>query len=148
VQLNSTISELPLQIFGNSNQLEEVMINRLNNSTNAVQYVAQATIDVTLERAASPSSENFLDTTKQCAQLTVSDNGKGIAKENIDRVFDPFFTTKDVGEGTGLGLSMVYGAVQTHKGHIEIKSEIGKGTSIIICLPLYEGDENDDANNK
>lgn len=74
------------------------------------------------------------------ARLTVTDEGSGIPAEVADRIFEPFFTTKDPGEGTGLGLAMVYTIVEDHKGNIEIESPVdrerGNGTRFIILLPL------------
>jgi CheY-like chemotaxis protein len=73
--------------------------------------------------------------------LSVSDTGCGIAKELLDKVFEPFFTTKDVGMGSGLGLSMVYGFVKQSRGHVRIYSEMGSGTTVKIYLPrLLSGD--------
>jgi PAS domain S-box-containing protein len=71
--------------------------------------------------------------------IKVSDNGAGIPDSILNKVFDPFFTTKDVGAGTGLGLSMVYGFVKQSGGHIEVSSELGRGTSFAIYLPKMRG---------
>ncbi len=71
--------------------------------------------------------------------LTVTDTGRGMAPEVIERAFDPFFTTKDLGKGTGLGLSMVYGFVKQSGGHVTIQSALGEGTTISLYLPKAEG---------
>jgi len=68
--------------------------------------------------------------------MEVSDTGCGIPQKNLARIFEPFFTTKDVGKGTGLGLSITYEIVQRHKGEITVKSEVGKGTSFMIKIPV------------
>ena len=70
--------------------------------------------------------------------VEVSDNGKGIAPEHLNRIFDPFFTTKPVGKGTGLGLSLSYGIVKKHHGQIDVESTPGKGTTFRVWLPLRQ----------
>ncbi|MEO6419952.1 MAG: ATP-binding protein, partial [Polyangiaceae bacterium] len=72
-------------------------------------------------------------------RLSVRDRGTGIAAENLPHVFEPFFTTKDVGEGTGLGLSVTYGIMSDHGGWIEVESEPGRGS----CFSLYFPDQSE-----
>ena len=68
--------------------------------------------------------------------FAVNDDGKGIAPENLEQIFNPFFTTKDVGEGSGLGLSVSYGIVERHNGEITVQSEIGQGSTFTVTLPV------------
>jgi two-component system NtrC family sensor kinase len=68
--------------------------------------------------------------------ISLTDNGPGIAPEHISKIFDPFFTTKEVGTGSGLGLPICYGIIAEHKGTIRVESELGKGATFIIELPL------------
>lgn len=72
------------------------------------------------------------------ATISIADTGPGIAPENKSQIFDPFFTTKPVGEGTGLGLSIVFGIVERHHGRIEVESELGRGTTFHVILPLKQ----------
>ena len=68
--------------------------------------------------------------------VEVSDNGCGIPEEKQSQIFDPFFTTKEIGQGTGLGLSMAYSIIKNHHGKIEVQSELGKGTTFSVYLPI------------
>jgi signal transduction histidine kinase len=81
------------------------------------------------------------DAARQKAVLEIEDSGCGISKEHLPRIFDPFFTTKKHGEGTGLGLSTVYGLIQENKGSIEVKQTSEKGTTFRVELPLLRGKE-------
>jgi two-component system NtrC family sensor kinase len=74
----------------------------------------------------------------KCVEVQISDTGQGIPEQNLSRIFDPFFTTKAVGEGTGLGLSMVYGIIKKHSGEIVVESKVGQGTCFILRLPINE----------
>ena len=78
--------------------------------------------------------------TQNHAIIRCHDTGGGIADEVLPHVFEPFFTTKAEGEGTGLGLSVVYGTIKSHNGHISVQSVIGKGTTFEISLPLLNHD--------
>jgi two-component system NtrC family sensor kinase len=71
-------------------------------------------------------------------ELRISDDCSGIPQENIDKIFEPFFTTKPRGKGTGLGLCIVQDVVSRNGGRVRVESEIGKGTTFIICLPFEQ----------
>jgi two-component system NtrC family sensor kinase len=69
-------------------------------------------------------------------RFVISDNGEGIAPENLAKIFHPFFTTKSEGKGVGLGLAVSYGIIEAHGGEIEVKSKVGEGTTFTVSLPL------------
>ena len=74
----------------------------------------------------------------QHVEISIQDTGGGIPEDVIPKIFDPFFTTKDVGKGTGLGLSISHEIIEQHQGKIEVKSQIGEGTTFIITLPVSQ----------
>jgi signal transduction histidine kinase/CheY-like chemotaxis protein len=119
-------------IMADPNQLQQVFINIMLNAYQAMPD--GGTLHITTKTVGSE------------LQVIFADTGTGIPPENIQNIFDPFFTTKEVGEGTGLGLSVSYGIIKAHGGDIEVESQVGKGTTFVIKLPLdkFEGDEGQD----
>ena len=105
-------------------QMERVFMNILINAAEAMAGSGLLTITTGYEPA------------DECVEVSFTDTGHGIAKEEIEQIFDPFFTTKEVGRGTGLGLAISYGIVKEHKGTILVESEVGRGTTFIVRLPL------------
>jgi signal transduction histidine kinase len=79
-----------------------------------------------------------LERERDMVKLTVSDSGHGIPKEVVSKIFDPFFTTKEFGKGTGLGLTVVKGIIEEHRGSIAVESEEGRGSTFTIHLPISE----------
>ncbi len=126
------------------NQLESVILNLSLNAQDAMPEGGQ--LKITTENIASrDAGTKEIDLPHdRYVLLTVKDSGTGIAKENLDRVFDPFFTTKDVGKGSGLGLSVVYGFIRQSDGRIHIESAPGEGTAIKIYLPTTDEDADTD----
>jgi signal transduction histidine kinase len=110
------------RIRGFPGQVDQVLMNLL---TNAAQAIGDR--DGTIRVRVQSSDTRVL--------LAVSDDGPGIPAEFLPRIFDPFFTTKDVGEGSGLGLSIVHGIVERHGGHIDVDSKPGQGTTFTISFP-------------
>jgi two-component system NtrC family sensor kinase len=109
-------------VIGNAGKLQQVFTNLLLNARDAIPDGGRITLKTTSSRDDSLVVE-------------VSDNGIGIAPENVAKIYDPFYTTKGVGRGTGLGLAVSYGIVQEHSGHISVESAPGRGTTFRIALP-------------
>lgn len=103
-------------------QLNQVFMNLIVNAAHAIEEQGEITI-----RTGAEGDQVWVE---------IEDTGKGIEDEHLKRVFDPFFTTKPVGKGTGLGLSVSYGIVEKHKGRMEVRSELGKGTCFRVWLPI------------
>jgi two-component system NtrC family sensor kinase len=115
--------ELP-PVVADRSQFQQVFINILMNAVQAMNERGTITI-----KTRHKSADNSVE-------VAISDTGKGIPPEDIGRIFDPFFTTKAGGHGTGLGLSIAYGIVTTHGGHISVQSEVGKGSTFTIRVPV------------
>lgn len=123
VALNCMIDPLPL-IECNLGELNQVFLNLLINARQALEHNQNPQIFI------SATSEN------DSIIIRIKDNGTGMDEQVCKKVFDPFFTTKPVGQGTGMGLSIVYGIIKDHKGTINVNSALGKGTCFEIRLPI------------
>ncbi len=121
-------------------QLENALLNLCLNGRDAMPEGGRLTIE-TANRWLDERAARERDLTPgQYLSICVTDTGTGMTPETIQRAFEPFFTTKPLGEGTGLGLSMIYGFARQSNGQVRIYSEIGSGTTICIYIPRYSGD--------
>jgi two-component system NtrC family sensor kinase len=117
---------LPMAVIDPS-QIERVFMNMIINAAEAMDGNGQLTLATRVDPV-----ERFIE-------VEFTDNGSGIAKENLEKIFDPFFTTKDTGHGLGLAIS--YGIIKEHKGTIFVESEVGKGTTFFVRLPVMVDEE-------
>ncbi|HYW48021.1 MAG TPA: cache domain-containing protein [Bryobacteraceae bacterium] len=115
--------ELPT-VMADRSQFQQVFMNIVMNAVQAMDE--RGAITITSRRDAPQNS----------VEVAIQDTGRGIPPQQIDRIFDPFFTTKESGHGTGLGLSIAYGIVTTHRGTISVVSEVGKGSTFTIRMPI------------
>lgn len=126
-------------IKADPSQIDQILANLCVNARDAIKGTGRITIETRNNTIDANYCENNPGTVPgEYVHLSVSDNGSGMDKETMAHVFEPFFTTKGVGEGTGLGLSTVYGIVKQNNGFINIYSEPGKGSTFTIHLPRQE----------
>lgn len=124
-----------------ANQLESAILNLAINARDAMPAGGRLTIaarNVALTKADVADSDSAHP--GAYVEISVADTGVGMAPDVLSKVFDPFFTTKPLGQGTGLGLSMIYGFVQQSSGHVRIMSREGEGSAIHLFLPRHTGD--------
>lgn len=127
----------PLSVVGDFHQLQQVLMNLVINARDAIATTGE--INLTTEQVSlDPSDSRLPDNCQpgEYARLKVRDNGVGMDQKTLKHIFEPFYTTKSVEKGTGLGLAVVYGIVQQHKGFIQVDSQPGKGTCFCVYLPL------------
>jgi signal transduction histidine kinase/ActR/RegA family two-component response regulator len=128
-------------IVGDPGQMNQVLVNLLINAVDALNGNGRITVRTENERIGPESHEFEMEMLEgEYVRITVSDDGVGMDEETMLKAFEPFFTKKTPGEGTGLGLSMVYGTVKNHGGYVFIKSRLGEGTSVTVFLPVFRGD--------
>jgi len=128
-----------LRIMADINQMEQVLMNIIINARDAMPEGGVLTIRTEQVQL----NEDFI----KChgggrpgdyVRIAITDNGIGMEPDTMERIFEPFFTTKDVGKGTGLGLSIVYGIIRKHNGYVTVSSELDKGTTVEVYLPLAD----------
>ena len=145
ISIETVLSGGLWRVLVDQNQLEVGLLNLAVNSRDAMPKGGKLTIE---------TANVFLDESYAAAQaevvpgqyvvVSVTDTGSGMSKETLTKAFEPFFTTKDIGHGTGLGLSQVYGFVKQSGGNVKIYSELGQGTTVKIYLPRLHSDESED----
>ena len=127
------------------NQLESALLNLVLNARDAMPNGGMLMIETfnrQLDRTFTNAYENLLP--GDYVVLSVTDTGIGMPENVISRAFDPFFTTKPIGQGTGLGLSMIYGFTKQSHGHVSIESQVGHGTTVQLFLPRFHGNKQED----
>ncbi len=137
IDIRLHLSDNTKTIEADSTQIHQVIINLCTNAAQAMEATG-GVLSIRLSNVFRAFDQKDLDTQKEYVQLTISDTGIGIDPEIKDRVFDPYFTTKEIGQGTGIGLSVVRGIVDNHDGYISIYSEPEKGTTVKVLFPTIE----------
>jgi CheY-like chemotaxis protein len=136
IEMVCKLSEDLWTAFTDANQLESALLNLAINARDAMPDGGRLTIEtanVQLDQAYASLHEDVQ--AGEYVAVSVSDTGIGMPPEVLEKALDPFFTTKPVGEGTGLGLSVIYGFTKQSRGHMRIYSEVGRGTTVRLYLP-------------
>ncbi len=137
IKIIKSVPSQPITINANTSQMNQIIMNLVTNAAHAIED--NGIIEIGLELI--DLDESYMDqhsdmTPGSYAKLFVSDNGSGIAQESLNAIFDPYFTTKTPDKGTGLGLAVVHGIVKIHGGQIKVYSELEKGTTFQVYLPM------------
>lgn len=129
IQVNKQYAELPF-VECYPGKLNQVFLNIITNAVYAINKKFNGSTGGILEISTGIDGNNVF--------ISIQDNGTGMREDIREKIFEPFFTTKEVGEGTGLGMSIVYNTIKKHKGEIKIESREGEGTEIILIIPLMQ----------
>lgn len=140
IDIQHNLSLHSVMVLADSTQLYQILMNLCSNAAHAMREKG-GILEVNLEKIHLGGGDLLKYpglTVGPYVKLTVRDTGQGIDQEIIGRIFEPFFTTKEVGEGTGMGLALVYGIVKSYEGEITVSSQPGEGTTFTILLPEFE----------
>lgn len=130
-----------IPVLADRDQIQHILSQLINNARDAVKGQDEPHITIQLETYQADNAfieSNPSLTAGPYAHLSVKDNGCGIPEDKIELLFEPFFTSKEIGQGTGLGLAMVYGVINSHHGVINVESSEGKGSTFHIYLPVLQ----------
>jgi two-component system NtrC family sensor kinase len=128
IKFNVKLEDSQFILTGDPTQFQQIFLNMFINAADAMNERGNISI----------ATRRLIENGKPYVEIEFTDEGQGISEENMPKLFEPFFTTKPVGKGTGLGLSVSHGIVKHLGGYIKVKSEVGKGTSFFVRLPLME----------
>ncbi|TGN06899.1 PAS domain S-box protein [Leptospira ilyithenensis] len=146
IQIQFKFYDKPLYLFLDKNDMENSILNLAINARDAMENAGSLIITIDrVQKNILPELQNSPNLQENYAEISVIDTGKGIPPHILEKIYEPFFTTKAVGQGTGLGLSMIYTFVKHFKGHIKVYSEVNIGTSFKLYFPLME--ENSETEN-
>jgi two-component system, cell cycle sensor histidine kinase and response regulator CckA len=137
IQLVARLSEEPVIVLADQVQMDQVVMNLVTNARDAMPQGGTITIGTDLiEIDEAFIASHGYGTRGPHALLTITDTGCGMDRDTLQNIFNPFFTTKEVGKGSGLGLSVVFGIVKQNNGHVDVESRPGEGTTFFIYLPI------------
>lgn len=141
IELKTILTDKDLTIMADSGQIEQVLINLCINARDAMPKGGLLTISTKLmELDKEYIKAHGYGKEGMYALISITDAGIGMDDKTREKIFEPFFTTKEVGKGTGLGLSIVYGIIKQHNGYINVYSELDKGTTFKVYLPVVESE--------
>jgi CheY-like chemotaxis protein len=139
IEVVMTVTTEPVAVLIDPGQLEQVIMNLAVNARDAMPRGGKLILETaSVKIDADYARDQWLENSGRFAMLVVTDTGVGMDEATLARIFEPFFTTKDVGKGTGLGLATVFGIIKQSNGFIRVSSEIGRGTTFRIYLPLVD----------
>ena len=139
VELRITISDDSLAVLADATQVEQALLNLCTNAILAVGSDRGGVhIELSSTKLGQPAAGRMGLKPTRYVTLSVSDSGSGMSEDTLARIFEPFFTTRQVGQGTGLGLSVVHGIMQTHQGAVDVQSAPGKGSVFTLFFPTTE----------
>lgn len=142
IQLDMRLNDKLWVAEADPNQLESALLNLVINARDAMPEGGKLIVETSNQVLHREFTEAYSNLEPgDYVMLSVTDNGSGMPQSVINRAFDPFFTTKPIGQGTGLGLSMIYGFSKQSRGHVSIDSEIDQGTTVKLFLPRFRGEE-------
>jgi PAS domain S-box-containing protein len=138
IRVHLDLSTEPMPVRADRGQIEQVLLNLFVNAAEAMPEGGDLYVSTALTSLESFGGRPYQPKLGSYVHLQVRDTGVGMSSETVQRVFDPFFTTKGMSGGTGLGLASVYGTIKAHGGYIEVKSEVGAGSTFSVFLPATE----------